>query len=129
MPIEETLAEKTTVEDEDKDNDEAVVEEAPEDNEEIKAPKTKTVVVDKWSHLNSAPPLWQRCVGSAERLENYFNKQLHFRDPKDVPDEEYRLFYQNTFKDFKDPLAWHHFSGDSDDGVAFKAIVYVPSAL
>lgn len=51
------------------------------------------------------------------------------RDPKDVSKEEYRLFYQNTFKDFKDPLAWHHFSGDSDDGVAFKAIVYVPSAL
>lgn len=42
---------------------------------------------------------------------------------------EYRMFYQSTFKDFNDPLAWHHFSGDSDDGIAFKAIVFIPSAL
>jgi heat shock protein beta len=113
VPIEEPPLKETAskAEDEDdKDNDEAVVEEVPEDQEETKTPKTKTVVVDKWSHLNAAPPLWQR-------------------DPKDVSTHEYRLFYQNTFKDFKDPLAWHHFSGDSDDGVAFKAIVYVPSEL
>jgi heat shock protein beta len=51
------------------------------------------------------------------------------RDPKEVDYHEYRLFYQNTFKDFKDPLAWHHFSGASDDGISFKGIVYLPSSL
>lgn len=79
VPIEETPLEETAskVEDEDdKDNDEAVVEEVPEDQEETNAPKTKTVVVDKWSHLNAAPPLWQRCVDSIEHLGSYFNIQL-----------------------------------------------------
>jgi HSP90 family molecular chaperone len=52
-----------------------------------------------------------------------------YRDPKEVDYHEYRLFYQNTFKDFKDPLAWHHFSGASDDGISFKGIVYLPSSL
>lgn len=51
------------------------------------------------------------------------------RDPKDITTEEYQLFYQNTFKDFELPLAWHHFSGDSGDGVSFKAIVYIPGKL
>jgi heat shock protein beta len=39
------------------------------------------------------------------------------------------LFYQATFKDFKNPLAWHHFSGDSGTGVSFRAIIYIPSEL
>lgn len=43
--------------------------------------------------------------------------------------EEYHLFYQTFFKDFSNPLAWHHFSGDSGSGVAFKAIVFLPSRL
>ena len=51
------------------------------------------------------------------------------RDPKDITTEEYQLFYQNTFKDFELPLAWHHFSGDDGDGVSFKAIVYIPGKL
>lgn len=46
-----------------------------------------------------------------------------------MSDHEYKLFYQNTFRDFKDPLAWHHFSGASDDGIGFKAIVFIPSNL
>lgn len=55
---------------------------------------------------------------------------LHFfSDPKEVDKDEYSLFYQNTFKDFAQPLAWRHFSGDSGDGVGFKAILYIPPVL
>lgn len=58
-----------------------------------------------------------------------YSPQFDIRDPKDITPEEYQLFYQTTFKDFEPPLAWHHFSGDSGDGVSFKAIVYIPGKL
>jgi len=95
------------------DEDEAIVEDAAEPTtpaEETKPTKMKTVVHEDWIHLNAQQPLWQR-------------------DPKDITDEEYMEFYRVTFKDAKDPLAWHHFSGDAGTGSAFKAILYVPSSL
>ncbi|KAH7914371.1 Hsp90 protein-domain-containing protein [Hygrophoropsis aurantiaca] len=92
---------------ESEDEDEAVVE---EDEEKKTEPKTQKVLVGKWEHLNSQPPLW-------------------VRDPKTVSDEEYNLLYQATFKDYKEPLAWHHFTGDSGSGVSFRALIYVPSRL
>ncbi len=52
-----------------------------------------------------------------------------YSDPKTVSDEEYKVFYKSFFKDYEEPLAWHHFSGDSGSGVSFKAIVYLPSKL
>jgi hypothetical protein len=51
------------------------------------------------------------------------------RDSKEVTLEEYKLFYQSTFKDFKEPLAWSHFSLTTESGIAFRAIIYVPSGL
>lgn len=39
------------------------------------------------------------------------------------------MFYKATFKDNEDPLAWHHFSGDSGSGVSFKAIIFLPNKL
>ncbi|KLO10241.1 heat shock protein Hsp90 [Schizopora paradoxa] len=98
--------------DEDIDEDEVVVEEVEESADEVKEKevKMKTVVVDEWKHLNPLPPIWMR-------------------DPKDVTEEEYKLFYKGTFKDMDDPLAWHHFSGDSGSGVSFKAIIYLPATL
>lgn len=39
------------------------------------------------------------------------------------------MFYTGFFKDFGRPLAWTHFSGDSPDGVPFKAIIYLPEKL
>lgn len=40
-------------------DDEAIVEEVlKEDNENV--PKMQTVTKEKWSHLNSQPPLWAR---------------------------------------------------------------------
>jgi heat shock protein beta len=92
----------------DADEDEAVVEEDAE--KESASPKMKKVVVGHWEHLNSQPPLWMR-------------------DPKTVTDEEYELLYQGTFKDFQKPLAWHHFHGDSESGVSFRALIYIPSRL
>lgn len=50
-------------------------------------------------------------------------------DPKTVSDEEYKTFYKSFFKDYEEPLAWKHFSGDSGSGVSFKAIIYLPSKL
>ncbi|KAN0097613.1 Hsp90 domain containing protein [Tylopilus felleus] len=91
-----------------KDNgEEAVVEE--EKQADPDTPKTKTVMVGLWEHMNSQPPLWMR-------------------DPKTVTDEEYGLLYQATFKDFQKPLTWTHFAGDSGD-VSFRALIYVPSRL
>lgn len=52
------------------------------------------------------------------------------RDPKDVTDLEYQRFYGMTFKDYAtDPLAWHHFAGDSGTGTSFRAIIYIPGKL
>ncbi|KAI6047199.1 Hsp90 protein-domain-containing protein [Pisolithus marmoratus] len=70
-------------------------------------PDTKKVLVGRWEHMNPQPPLWMR-------------------DPKTVSDEEYHLLYQAIFKDFRKPLAWSHFTGDSGSGVSFRAIIYVP---
>ncbi|KAG2056445.1 HSP90-domain-containing protein [Suillus hirtellus] len=92
----------------DVDEDEAVVEEDAE--KESASPKMKKVIVGHWEHLNAQPPLWMR-------------------DPKTVADEEYELLYQATFKDFQKPLAWHHFHGDSESGVSFHALIYIPSRL
>ncbi|KAJ6484984.1 Hsp90 protein-domain-containing protein [Mycena vitilis] len=95
------------------DSDEAVVEE--EDTTEEKSaepvpPKMKSVVTDEWVKLNALPPLWMR-------------------DPKNVSDEDYELFYTASWKDFTKPLAWQHFSGDSESGVSFRSIIYLPGKL
>ncbi|KIK06721.1 hypothetical protein K443DRAFT_2857 [Laccaria amethystina LaAM-08-1] len=94
------------------DDDEAIIEVASKNDEgkESLLPKVKNVTKEEWSRLNAQPPLWTR-------------------DHKNISDEEYHLFYQAFFKDFSNPLAWHHFSGDSGSGVAFKAIIFLPSRL
>ncbi|KAI0092064.1 Hsp90 protein-domain-containing protein [Irpex rosettiformis] len=92
------------------DEEEALVEDVEEEKEVEQKKETKTVTVDKWVHLNSQPPIWMR-------------------DPKTITDDEYTQFYQATFKDHQKPLAWHHFSGDSGSGTAFRAILFIPSHL
>ncbi|KAG2367394.1 Hsp90 protein-domain-containing protein [Suillus spraguei] len=92
----------------DTDEEEAVVE---EDAEKESAPtKMKKVTVGHWQQMNSQPPLWMR-------------------DPKTISDEDYGLLYQGIFKDFQKPLAWHHFHGDSESGVSFRAIIFIPTRL
>ncbi|KII94772.1 hypothetical protein PLICRDRAFT_99110 [Plicaturopsis crispa FD-325 SS-3] len=93
----------------DEDEDSILIEDV-DDTKTDTAPKTKKVTVEKWVQLNSQPPLWMR-------------------DPKSISDEEYKQFYQATFKDSAEPLAWHHFTGDSSSGVSFRAIIYLPSKL
>lgn len=95
------------------DDEEAVVEDVAEESKktEPEAPKkTKQVTVEEWVRSNPTAPIWTR-------------------DPKDVTEEEYRQFYQATFKDYNDPTAWYHFSGDSGAGTSFKAIIYLPSKI
>ncbi|KAF8639823.1 hypothetical protein AX17_001079 [Amanita inopinata Kibby_2008] len=100
-----------TAEVSDKDEEEAVVEDVSNDEEKEEASKkTKTVQVEEWVQLNSQPPLWTR-------------------DPKSVTDEEYVAFYKSFFKDYSEPLAWHHFAGDSGSGVSFKAMIFLPSEI
>ncbi|GLB33793.1 putative hsp90 protein [Lyophyllum shimeji] len=112
VPDDDTVEEPATTSTPEADEDEAVVEEVSEESEkkEPPPPKMKTVVVDEWVQLNAQPPIWTR-------------------DPKNITDEEYTLFYNAFFKDFTKPLAWHHFSGDSESGVAFKAILYLPGKI
>lgn len=70
VPIEEEETREDRKEDEEggkvyeesEEDEEAAVIEDAEEKEEAK-PKTKTVVVDKWAHLNPAPPIWQRYGG------------------------------------------------------------------
>ncbi|KAL9712700.1 hypothetical protein Ac2012v2_003937 [Leucoagaricus gongylophorus] len=103
--------EPTMPEETNPDEDEAVVEEVSEDRDENPpAPKMKKMIIDEWEQLNAQPPIWTR-------------------DPKTISDEEYKKFYQSFFKEYDEPLAWQHFSGDSGSGVSFKAIVYIPSKL
>ncbi|KAJ7068255.1 Hsp90 protein-domain-containing protein [Mycena amicta] len=95
---------------EDADSDEAIVEEEKVEVEETKEPeppKMKTIIVDEWDQLNALPPLWMR-------------------DPKNATDEDYELFYTAFWKDYTKPLSWQHFSGDSESGTSFKAILYLP---
>ncbi|KAL7423848.1 hypothetical protein Q5752_001432 [Cryptotrichosporon argae] len=63
-----------------------------------------------WVHVNDKPPLWMR-------------------DPKDVTDDEYKAFYKAVAKDGTEPLGWSHFKGDTQSGVSFRAIMYIPSTL
>ncbi|KAF4619633.1 hypothetical protein D9613_005093 [Agrocybe pediades] len=98
---------------EDVDVDEAIVEDITKEEEKIiepPAPKMINVTKEQWTRLNSQPPLWAR-------------------DPKNITEDEYNLFYTSFFKDFDKPLAWQHFSGDASSGTAFKALLFFPSKL
>ncbi|KIK65280.1 hypothetical protein GYMLUDRAFT_38715 [Collybiopsis luxurians FD-317 M1] len=116
IPDEDALPEETSPAEpepkpaSDDDDDEAIIEDITEQEQTPVPARMKSVVVDEWVHLNGQPPIWQR-------------------DPKQVTDEEYNLFYSAFFKDFTPPMTWTHFSGDSGSGVSFKAIVYLPDKL
>ncbi|KAJ3930013.1 MAG: Hsp90 protein-domain-containing protein [Lentinula lateritia] len=123
VPDEDVIIEETTsaesvpkptsdTDDDDADDtDEAVIEDVSEEEQTPAPPKMKSITVDEWVRLNGHPPIWTR-------------------DPKEVTDvEEYTLFYNAFFKDFSPPMTWTHFSGDSESGVSFKAIVFLPDKI
>lgn len=91
------------------DDEEVLIEDTPEKKDENSAVQTRNVTIEEWVHLNNQAPLWAR-------------------DPKEVTDEEYKNFYQATFKQQKDPVLWHHFKGDSGP-VSFRALIFVPESL
>jgi len=49
---------------------------------------------------------------------------LYTKAPRDCTDEEYKAFYKNTFKDFKEPLFWIHLNMDYPFNL--KGILYFP---
>ena len=52
------------------------------------------------------------------------------RDPKNITNNEYDIFYRTYFRDFDNsPLAWNHFSGDLGSGISFRALLYIPGVL
>ena len=53
---------------------------------------------------------------------------LALRDPKDIAEAEYLDFYRATFKDYRKPIGWHHFSGDAA-GTSFKGILFLPEKM
>jgi heat shock protein 90kDa beta len=114
-----------------RNDDEAVVDDVIEDADKTKEkapPKMKSVTVDKWIHLNSQPPLWMRYVKFHWCHSAIFHGWLS-SDPKNVSDEEYKLLYQGTFKDYNDPLSWSHFSLTMESGIAIRALLYLPASL
>jgi heat shock protein beta len=58
VPVEEEEV-HTTESETPEDEDEAIVE---EDTEPETTPETKKVMVGRWEHMNSQPPLWMRYV-------------------------------------------------------------------
>ncbi|KAG8967251.1 hypothetical protein FRC03_010326 [Tulasnella sp. 419] len=103
--------EKDESEEKKEDDEEELKEADEEEEEEEEVPvKTKKVKVENWVQLNDQPPLWTR-------------------DPKSINDTEYIDFYRATYKEPNDPLAWHHFKGDTGSGTSFRALFYLPSAI
>ncbi|KAG1891663.1 uncharacterized protein F5891DRAFT_1211120 [Suillus fuscotomentosus] len=62
-----------------------------------------------------SPPLAARKVATADNAR------------ATPPAKNQKTTSQGTFKDFQKPLAWHHFPGDPESGVSFRALIYIPS--
>lgn len=108
------------------DDEEAIL----EDEKEAKSTETTKVLVGKWEHINSQPPLWMRYVLPIRCIMHHDKSQYWLSsEPKSVSDEEYELLYQTVFKDFQKPLAWTHFTGDTGTGVSFRALLYIPRSV
>ena len=45
-----------------------------------------------------------------------------------MTEAEYLDFYRATFKDYRKPIGWHHFSGDAA-GTSFKGILFLPEKM
>ncbi len=51
-------------------------------------------------------------------------RPLYLKQPKDCTEEEYKIFYRDTFNDFNEPLFWIHLNMDYPFRV--KGILYFP---
>lgn len=85
----------------------------PDEEADVKdgeEPKMKTVpeTTTKFEQIKAAKPVW-------------------LRPPKDVTEEEYKDFYQSTFRAFDEPSQRSHFSIEGT--VEAKALLFIPSTL
>ena len=67
--------------------------------------KTITTNYTEWENLNSEKPIWTR-------------------DPKEVPEEEYKSFYKNLTQDWDEYSAMKHFSVEGN--LEFKGLLFIP---
>jgi len=74
-------------------------------SEEPKKDEEGNVIIEEAKMLNDISPLYTR-------------------RPNECTDEEYKEFYQKTFKDFKEPLFWIHLNMDYPFNL--KGILYFP---
>lgn len=81
-------------------------------------------------------PIYLEVVGKEEKKDEDGNviieepkmlnvtEPLYTKTPSSVTDEEYKDFYRDTFKDFKEPLFWIHLNMDYPFNL--KGILYFP---
>ena len=112
MPTEIYLSEKDTKEtqiipESDRKPDDIVIEVIePEKKEDGKEPEEKKLKIRRRPLLiNDTHPLWGKT-------------------PSDCTDEEYKEFYRNVFRDYKEPLFWIHLNMDYPYNL--KGILYFP---
>jgi len=74
-------------------------------SEEPKKDEEGNVIIEEPTALNDVSP-------------------LYIKRPNECTDEEYKEFYQKTFKDFKEPLFWIHLNMDYPFNL--KGILYFP---
>ncbi|CAH8560007.1 unnamed protein product [Heterobilharzia americana] len=99
--------ESQSIEPEEKDDTKTSDSEASVEEESVKKTEGKTVdkVVWDWVRVNANKPIWRR-------------------KPSDVTDKEYNELFHVYSKDYDDPLARIHFTGEGD--VMFNSILYIP---
>ncbi|CAH8534421.1 unnamed protein product [Heterobilharzia americana] len=97
--------ESQSIEPEEKDDTKTSDSEVEEESVKKTEGKTVDKVVWDWVRVNANKPIWRR-------------------KPSDVTDKEYNELFHVYSKDYDDPLARIHFTGEGD--VMFNSILYIP---
>ena len=94
----------------------------PEESEFLEEHRIQSIV-KKYSDYITYPVLSFDKEGKENRLNQ--STPLWSRSKKDVKDEEYINFYKQLTYDWRDPLAWDHFSVEGL--TPFQGLLYIPS--
>ncbi|URE35745.1 Heat shock protein [Musa troglodytarum] len=100
-----TWQEKSRTVEVEEEEDPKEEEEAKTKDEKKKKKKTVTEKYWDWELANETKPIWMR-------------------NPKEVEKYEYNEFYKKTFNEFRDPLAYTHFTTEGE--VEFRSVLYIP---